>query len=794
MCIPGDGDVHAAILFYGEAPGATEEAEGRPFVGDAGKVVDSRLSAAGLKREDIYISNIIRCRPPGNRTPTKDEVEACRMYTVRELARVDPKVIVALGGSALKALTGVSAIAKSRGKLLPLLPEYRSEVRVVATYHPAAGLHNRARAAEYDKAIEEDFHVARRVAEDDKGSARIVAHDAPEAREVLREFLHLDSLGCDLEWEVFDEGGMWPWSNRGAGFPRIVSVALAGRIDGEPVGISAPVNTKFGRAMIKVIERVPTDYHNAIGDLIWLYSRGIKVKAVSGDTLILASLENLDVSLGLKPLASLMTDMPPGWEQPVKGSSLGTMPRDLEGWRQLLTYNAQDAVAEVLLKEVLLEKLRAELLPLYDHVLLPAIPVMAQAALHGVPINKERLEMAAKKGRRLLVRLIERVGAALKLPGNYEEILRKDAVLGAYIEEATGKMLPKTEKTHKPSVTIKWLEQHQADSPALADLVTIRHLEKLESTYFKPWGKMLAWQGDGRLHTVIRLAQASTGRTSAEADMGATLQQFPRSSKMRGLVTADPGWGIIAADQSQIELRTAADASQDPTMLRLLRAGKDLHIATAGMIKSMGAGKTLDQYLANEAYWMDGVTERERDGAKPFNFGLLYGGRERVVIDTALKDYGIALSWDAASQGYKAFFTLYSLLPAWHEAQWVSVRRGYTESKLHRRRNISALEGEDDLALLRKAINTPNQAFASDLSLYCMVYTQELLVAEELHLSAIIFGFVHDSILIHCDLVIADRVLEIVKEAWEHPPLGRLGISLSVPLVAKVTGPHDSWA
>ena len=114
VCVPGDGPVPADVLFYGEAPGAKEEQIGRPFVGDAGRELNVLLSDAGTTREEVHVSNPVRCRPPGNRTPKPDEVAACRFYTVRELAAIKPKVIVALGGSAIKTLTGRSIVAMCR--------------------------------------------------------------------------------------------------------------------------------------------------------------------------------------------------------------------------------------------------------------------------------------------------------------------------------------------------------------------------------------------------------------------------------------------------------------------------------------------------------------------------------------------------------------------------------------------------------------------------------------------------------------------------------------------------------
>lgn len=129
----GVGNPHARLVFVGEAPGADEDAQGEPFVGDAGKMLNRIIIAMGLKREDVYICNIVKCRPPQNRPPEPDEVSACYPFLLKQLASVQPEVIVALGASAAQALLQSKVlISKLRSKFhdfygIPLMP----------TYHPS---------------------------------------------------------------------------------------------------------------------------------------------------------------------------------------------------------------------------------------------------------------------------------------------------------------------------------------------------------------------------------------------------------------------------------------------------------------------------------------------------------------------------------------------------------------------------------------------------------------------------------------------------------------------------------
>ncbi len=130
----GVGDEKANWLFVGEGPGADEDAQGEPFVGQAGKLLDNMLMAIKLKRgKDVYIGNIVKCRPPGNRTPEADEIATCLPYLQRQIELIQPKIIVALGKTAATALIGKDAtLASLRGRL----HDYHGTPLII-TYHPA---------------------------------------------------------------------------------------------------------------------------------------------------------------------------------------------------------------------------------------------------------------------------------------------------------------------------------------------------------------------------------------------------------------------------------------------------------------------------------------------------------------------------------------------------------------------------------------------------------------------------------------------------------------------------------
>ncbi|MGY5148131.1 MAG: uracil-DNA glycosylase [Candidatus Nitrosopumilus sp. bin_7KS] len=135
--VAGKGNFHSNVIFVGEAPGKNEDKKGEPFIGIAGKKLSIALEAAGISREEVYITNIVKCRPPKNRVPTISERETCKEYLKQEIAIIKPKIICILGNTAFSSLLGGSEITKFRGKLV------RKEKQLYfLTIHPAATIYN----------------------------------------------------------------------------------------------------------------------------------------------------------------------------------------------------------------------------------------------------------------------------------------------------------------------------------------------------------------------------------------------------------------------------------------------------------------------------------------------------------------------------------------------------------------------------------------------------------------------------------------------------------------------------
>jgi len=159
--VPGEGGPETPIMFIGEAPGYWEDTKGRPFVGDAGKFLDSLLSGIGFSREDVFICNVLKCRPPGNRAPLPDEIQTCTPYLDRQIRAIRPRFIVTLGNYSTayifsKAELSFTSITQTHGKFheASLLG---MKVTIFATFHPAAALYR----PKYKEQIINDFKLLR---------------------------------------------------------------------------------------------------------------------------------------------------------------------------------------------------------------------------------------------------------------------------------------------------------------------------------------------------------------------------------------------------------------------------------------------------------------------------------------------------------------------------------------------------------------------------------------------------------------------------------------------------------
>ena len=166
--VPGEGNPNAKIMFIGEAPGRNEDIQGRPFVGAAGQLLTKMIvDILGLQRRDVYITNVVKCRPPGNRDPTEDEIRICSPYLIRQIETIEPDIIVCLGRHSARFILShigirFKSILSIRQRIFQV-PFSRKKIKVVATIHPAAALYKPT----WRGFLEADFKLIRKLLEEE---------------------------------------------------------------------------------------------------------------------------------------------------------------------------------------------------------------------------------------------------------------------------------------------------------------------------------------------------------------------------------------------------------------------------------------------------------------------------------------------------------------------------------------------------------------------------------------------------------------------------------------------------
>ena len=161
--VPGKGNFKSDVIFVGEAPGKNEDERGEPFIGIAGKKLSDALENAGISRDDIYITNIVKCRPPSNRVPKTNERETCQEYLKQEISIIKPKLICILGNTVFNSILGGSEIMKYRGKIAQ-----KNEQLYFISIHPAATIYNQKLVDVFKEDIKKLFKITRELKNDKK--------------------------------------------------------------------------------------------------------------------------------------------------------------------------------------------------------------------------------------------------------------------------------------------------------------------------------------------------------------------------------------------------------------------------------------------------------------------------------------------------------------------------------------------------------------------------------------------------------------------------------------------------
>lgn len=751
VCLVGQGPRDAKVMVIGEAPGQREDDIRRPFSGPAGQRLDLELQRVGIKREDIYITNVIKCRPPENRTPEKSEMKACYGYLEKELEIIRPSYILLLGNIALQAVLKKSGITKYRGEI------YRVDNKaILATFHPSAI----RRFPHYEPYFFTDFIRFSQIV---KGVKQLppprvtIVRSLEQLRELIQAIKESPVFAYDVETE-----GLYEW----VPFSRLWCLGIATSADRAwVIPLEHPehkwsdfAKDQIHKTLIYIFETLERKRaaHNGEYDNRWLRSRDIQAKHTF-DSMIAAHLLNENLAKGLESLAGMFLGV-----SPYKTKVDVTLhPPPLE---PLCDRCGEDVCHTFALREILGEQLVEDkrLLKLFKRLLMPATQVISKVEATGIYVDPERLKERTKVAEEKKGELIEELNKITtredvnwSSPKHLQTVFYKDFKLPILEYTPTG----------QPSTAEPVIKRLKNEHPVVSTLLKYREVDKRLNTFLIPWAEWAQW--DGRLHANYNLTGTRTGRPSSHDP---NLQQTERGEFIRGIISVPEGSSLISADFEQVEMRLAAIESGDPALIEIFLTDQDVHAATARRI----TGKKE-------------VTKVERKKAKAINFGLLYGMGWRGLQRYALDKYDVVLSDEEAQEARRIFFEMYPRLVEWHRRRKEEVRKYHqVRSMIGRIRHLPDILSTDKdvrAEAERQAINSPVQGLGAELCLLGAVLLEPGMDWETIK----IVGLIHDCLLFECEDGIIDTWVTKIKWTMENLPLGDyFGFFPSVPIKVSV--------
>jgi uracil-DNA glycosylase family 4 len=749
-------------MIIGEAPGSNEENTGLVFSGRAGQLLDTYLASAGLADRSPYISNVVKCRPPDNRSPERIEWKTCYRYFLREVKTVRPRGILLLGNVALNAVTGKSGITKHRGVRLTSRDGALKGCPIMATIHPAYVLRNPGQGPTFG----EDLRRFARLLDGQFQEVPVRTKLIRTTRQVKQLAQKIRAYEGIIAYDTEDKYAPW--------HPEWAVVLLGVSFDGE-VGYVVPLDHPDSelrsqwkpalRLLAAALRgtRAKLVAQSGKHDNLQLAGVGQPVEH-SFDLLLAAHLldENRPKNLGFLAQTYLGADV-------YKGSvELAPEKIQLQSLRDLAIYNSHD----VGYTHQIYPKVREELVEqprltrLFSKLLMPGSHTIQKVEYRGVYIDRDRLWDRIVETQKMVkdqLSVLEEHGASSDLNPNSPQQLAR-WLYASEREGGLGLTPILNTPTGRPS-TREAVLLHYRDHPAVRALLRYRTLQlKWLNTCLLPWSARI--DRKGRLHTSYKIYGTVTGRLSGD------LQQVPRDPFIRGVFGAPLGWSFVVADFSQIELRIAAHCAQERRMTRAFWMKEDLHLATASTL----TGKSTQD-----------VTKEERKLAKAVNFGFLYGMGWSKFITYAFESFDLEVSKaDAQTFRQQYFETFPGLLP-WHRRQERVVRSlHYVSSPIGRVRHLPDVLSSDmgvAAEAVRQAINSPVQSCASDLMLFSMVLLDKVLDPQE----AFMVMTLHDGIMFQVKEDAVAKVGAQIKDVMENLPLKKtFGAELSVPVVADV--------
>lgn len=748
VCLMGRGALPAKFMIITDSPGWAEDEQGKPLVGKGRDLLYGMLKEAGIDHNDCYFTNAVKCRPPDGRPPKSAETKACKKYLDMELAQVKPQYVLLLGAASFKLMLGSGKITEEHGKIIE-----KDGVKYMPSFSPWIAFRDPKRAEplkadlnRFGQMLQGKFATfpelnLRVITNFDDFNAflfefhenEVISFDL-ETTDLVRFVGKINCIGFGME----DTQWILPLEH--------VSSPFRGKL---------AVQTQMMELIAEAFEGKKIITHNGKFDNLWVRHHFEVRFGCTFDTMMAAYALNENTPNGLKYLSKVYCNAPDydiGKEEK-KGETSSA---------KLYKYCGYDVYYTRMLYFIFRDLLRKDqaTLKIFKFLLMPAFEAYENIEEQGTYINKKQFDVVEKD----LKKKLELVSIKLQRFKRMNWGSTQQVAQYLFVELK----LPIIEKTKTggagtgESILLRLQDKH----PCIALLLEFRGVKQQISFFIDGWKRRMYM--DDKLFPTFKLNVTATGRTSCDEP---NIQQTPRDKVIRSLVGAPPGWTMVQADYSQVELRVVAMVSGEPTMKFIFQTNQDIHTKTAQSISGN-----------------DTPTKEQRKQAKPVNFGFVYGMGWKKFKDYARDKYGVILTDAEAKEFRRIFFDTYSILPHWHNKQRRMVRiQGYVRNPLGRLRRLPEIYSPDEQMQAeaeRQAINSPVQSFASDITLMSLVEFDREFDYDILRT----FGSVHDAILFIVRTEWVERMVPEIKRVMENPKLLSkvFGVTMPVPLVADV--------
>jgi uracil-DNA glycosylase family 4 len=769
----GQGHIPCQFMVITDAPMYSRQDKiTGPMQGLLLKRMKDYLAIVQLDIGQAFCTTALHCRPPDGVINTAP-IRACADHTLQEIKAVKPQFVLLVGSTPLKQLfpkggtiTNVHGTVMERADL--------PGVKFLPTFNPMVLDRDITKEALFRMDLNK-FAAMVKGQEQMKHQLNMVVINTDDAFQLMLQDIEASqAVAVDIECSDLN-----PYAPGGQVFCLGLATPQAQWI----LPLEYPGSPWQGQHMLQklAIEIVAEALqgkkvagHNFKFDNKWLmHVYGTRLP-LTFDTMLAHHLLDENRQKGLKYLAKLYLNAPD--YDISKESKQGKA--DV---RQLFTYCAWDVYFTLLLYERFRVELAAQpdLARIFMHHTMKASHALEKVEARGVYINVEKYQQLSQELKERVKGLKEKLDALM--PGvNWNSPMQVGKLLfGKKAEGGLGLTVIEFTDKGAPSTGEKVLKQLQGQHPVVDLLLDFRKYDKLLGTYVEGWAKYI--MPDHRMYPNFNIAGTVTGRLSCD---NPNLQQVPRpipgdTINLKSVVTAPPGWVLVEVDFSQIELRIAAWIANERNMLQVFREGKvDIHSKTAQIL----TGKTE-------------VSKKERQDAKPVNFGFLYGMGAKTFQDYAFTDYGVKITLEQAQEFRDKYFQAYPGLVAYHQRQRNTVRMYHQIiTPLGRIRRLPDIASRDEgkaAMAERQAINTPVQSFASDLALASLIQLTDELDESQ----ARIVGTVHDSILFEIRQDCVEQVVPQIQAVMCSPRAIKeiFGVNITVPILAEASIKPNGW-